>query len=280
VIFIGPQGCGKSTLCRILALQDDYFTDSVVFDGSPQNVIPQLAGKWLVELSELDGMAKRDVAHVKRFLSTQSDNFTAKYEALASDHPRRCIFVGTSNDSNPLSDSTGNRRWLPVNLSREVDLAGLRAVIDQLIGEAAALHSGGETFGIPRETWGDASDRQESARSVSPVEELILKWFDRPVVSGAGYFVTSADIIEALTLARQGAHARFSDFMRRLGYRSENVVVPELGKKTRLWVKSATGGIIDCVRLVPAQRGASVDMVMRSTAMPPAPERQEQQAKI
>ena len=60
------QGMGKSTLCRILALEDEWFTDSVVFDGSPQNVIPQLHGKWCIELSELGNMGRRDAEHVVR----------------------------------------------------------------------------------------------------------------------------------------------------------------------------------------------------------------------
>jgi Virulence-associated protein E/Primase C terminal 2 (PriCT-2) len=103
VILMGPEDTFKSTFCRVLAMDDAWFTDSVDFSGSQQNVIPQLFGRVVVELAELDGMAKREVTHIKRFLSGQSDNVTLKYEAFTSDHARRCIMVGTSNEENPLS---------------------------------------------------------------------------------------------------------------------------------------------------------------------------------
>jgi hypothetical protein len=116
MILIGKQGTAKSTLCRTLAMQDEWFTDSVAFDGSPQNIVPQLFGKLVVELAELDGMAKKEVQHIKAFITRQSDNVTLKYKAFASDFSRRCIFIGTSNEDSPLVDITGNRRFLPVRV--------------------------------------------------------------------------------------------------------------------------------------------------------------------
>lgn len=263
ILTSSEQGIGKSTLCRILALDDSYFTDSVVFDGSPQNVIPQLFGKLVVELSELGNMGRRDAEHVKRFLSTQSDNYTAKFEKLARDNPRRCIFIGTTNDSNPLSDETGNRRWLPVQVMREIDLKWLRQNIEQIVAEAAHLHSRGESFAIPREVWGAAAARQEDARSVSPVEELILKWFDRPAL-GAGLWCASTDIGHALKLSGLNSNAKYGAALRKLGYRHVNVVVPAHGKRTRLWIRSDGAGVEACARLVPVSRavGAPVEMQM------------------
>lgn len=271
------QGLGKSSMCRILALQDEWFTDSVVFDGSPQNVIPQLHGKWCIELSELGNMGRKDAEHVKRFLSTQSDNFTAKYQALATDNARRCVFIGTTNSTNPLSDETGGRRWLPVLVPGEIDLEYLRKNIAQIVGEAATIHTRGESFAIPREVWDAAKKRQEAARDVSAVEELILKWFDRPTVGGAGLWVASTDIGHALKLSGQSGNAKYGVHLKKLGYRDENVVVPELGKRTRLWIRSP-GGLDGCVRLLPVQRqpNAPVDMQMQSApfgarSMPPCP---------
>lgn len=267
------QGMGKSTLCRILALDDEWFTDSVVFDGSPQNVIPQLHGKWCIELSELGNMGRRDAEHVKRFLSTQADNFTAKYQAIATDNARRCVFIGTTNAAFALSDETGGRRWLPVNVPGEIDLEWLRANIGQIVGEAAALHTRGESFAIPREVWNAAAKRQEAARAVSPVEELCHEWFDRPTVAGAGLWIKSTDIGYALKLSGQSVNAKYGNFLKKLGYRDESIVVPEIGKRTRLWVRSDGKGIDGCIQLVPSQRqiGSPVEMQMRSRIAPPMP---------
>lgn len=260
------QGMGKSTLCRILALEDAWFSDSVVFDGSPQNVVPQLFGKWCIELSELGNMGRRDAEHVKRFLSTQADNYTAKYQAIATDNARRCVFVGTTNAVHALSDETGGRRWLPVNVPGEIDLEWLRLNVEQIIGEAATLHTRGESFAIPRDVWTAAAKRQEAARAVSPVEEFCYEWFDRPTVAGAGLWIRSTDIVHALKLSGQSGNAKYGAFLKKLGYRDESIVVPEIGKRTRLWVRSEGNGIEGCIQLVPVQRqaGMQVEMQMRS----------------
>jgi predicted P-loop ATPase len=134
-----------------------------------------MAGKLVIELSELAGMSKTEVEDVKAFISTQSDNYTRKYEAFACDHARRCIFIGTSNNKRPLQDESGNRRFLPVHVVGEANLEWLQANVEQLIGEAAVREANGETFRIPRESWDDAAEHQEAARHISPIEEAITE---------------------------------------------------------------------------------------------------------
>jgi predicted P-loop ATPase len=260
-IFIGAQGCGKSNLTKVLAIEPEWHTDSVAFEGRPQDIVPQLFGKLVVELSELDGVHRRDVGYIKRFLSTQSDNFTAKYEAFSSDHARRCIFIGTCNIESPLVDETGNRRFYPVRVPHgvQIDIDWLRENIRQLIGEAAHLESAGETFAIPREVWGVAAGIQERARSVSAVEELLLAWFDRP--NGQGCYVLSIDVVAALTMARQNANAKVGRVMERLGYVHRRPYIN--GTQQRAWIKSTDGEIANCVRLVPTQAPGSGVVEMR-----------------
>lgn len=259
VIFISPtQGTGKSTLCETLALEPSWYTDSFKFGGSQQNSIPQLAGKWVVELGELAGMNKTEVEDVKQFLSSTSDNFTKKYEAFATDHPRRCVFIGTSNDRRPLADATGNRRFLPVHVVGEVNIEWLRANVSQIIGEAAQREAAGESFGIPREAWDIATAHQEAARHMTPVEEYCYDWFDRG--GAGGLYITSEDLKRALKMV--GQTARYGGFMDKLNYRSENLTVPGLGRKCRVWVRHVNNRLDECMRLIPSQTqvNGTVDM--------------------
>jgi hypothetical protein len=269
VIFISPmQGTGKSTLCEILALDSAWYTDSFKFGGSQQNSIPQLAGKWVIELGELAGMNKTEVEDVKQFLSSTSDNYTKKYEAFATDHPRRCVFIGTSNDRRPLADATGNRRFLPVHVQGEVDTDWLRANVEQIIGEAAAREAADESFAIPREVWDIAGRHQEAARNMSPTEEYCYDWFDRPLPYGV--YITSEDLKRAFKMV--GQTARYGAFMDKIGYRSELLSLPE-GRKCRVWVRHASNRLVECVRMVPSQREANAVVEMRLTGSPvlPAP---------
>jgi energy-coupling factor transporter ATP-binding protein EcfA2 len=264
MILIGKQGCGKSNLTKVLALQPEWHTDGVAFEGRPQDIVPQLHGKLVIELSELDGLHRRDVGYIKRFLSTQTDNFTAKYEAYASDHARRCVFVGTCNLENPLVDESGNRRFYPVRIPDgvQIDVDWLRANIMQLIAEAAHLESAGATFEIPKEVWATAATVQETARSVSAVEELLMRWFTKVTVPGtAGYFVLSSDIVSALTMARQNANAKVGGVMERLGYVHRRPYVN--GVQMRAWIKSPSDDIKGCIQLVPAASVAGGPVEMR-----------------
>lgn len=239
VILMGAEDTYKSTLCRVLAMNDNWFTDSVDFSGSPQNTIPQLFGRVIVELAELDGMAKRDVQHIKRFLSAQSDNVTLKYEAFTSDHARRCIFIGTSNETNPLRSDTGNRRFLPVHISKPIDMDFVRDNLTQIIGEAATLETAGESFMLPRDVIPEARARQEAVRAEADFEVHLDAWFGR--TSAPGY-VLAADLATMLKDAtgRSIPPSHYGNAMRRLGFVQ---VKPRLnGEQMRVWCRGGMEG--------------------------------------
>lgn len=107
------QGIGKSTLCSKLALRDEFFTDTLG-DVSSKDAPENMRGKWIVELSELEGLRKKEVETIKNFLSKRVDRYRASYAKLSIDRPRKCIFIGTTNSMSFLSDKTGNRRFLPI----------------------------------------------------------------------------------------------------------------------------------------------------------------------
>jgi predicted P-loop ATPase len=115
-IFIGTrQGEGKSSLIRFLALNDAYYGECNQFDG--QQAIEQLAGKWIIEIGELLALTKhKDVEASKAYLTRAVDQYRKPYDRNVCELPRRCIFIATCNDSSPLRDKTGNRRWYPVTV--------------------------------------------------------------------------------------------------------------------------------------------------------------------
>ena len=112
-ILMGDQGCGKSTLIRFLAINDDYHGELKQMEG--QQAIEDLQGKWVMEIPEMSAFTKaKDQEAIKAFVSRQRDQYRKPYDRNPTELPRRCIFVATSNDRSPLVDKTGNRRWYPV----------------------------------------------------------------------------------------------------------------------------------------------------------------------
>jgi hypothetical protein len=160
-IFYGPQGTGKSTMSEILARRGDWFTDDVMLGDASKELILSMAGKLVVEIGEMGTRSSTNANHVKAMISRHTDRGRTAYARTVSERPRRNIFIGTTNDEQPLSDPTGNRRFLPIKITREIDLAGLAANIDQIIGEAARAQDAGETFNLPREIWSEAAEHQE-----------------------------------------------------------------------------------------------------------------------
>ena len=115
ICVVGDQGAGKSTFFRLLAVDDEWFTDDLK-DLESGKVYEKLQGHWIIELSEMlaTNNAKSNEA-IKSFLSRQKEIYRTPYERYPKDRPRQCVFAGTTNKISFLpSDRTGNRRFLPI----------------------------------------------------------------------------------------------------------------------------------------------------------------------
>ena len=142
------QGTGKSTMCRFLALNDSWYTDSIGNMSDSKSVFELMRGKWIVELGELLAVRRaQDVETIKAFISRQSQDYRQPYGTFAENHPRQCIFIGTSNKPQFLpEDKTGNRRFLPVICNGDKAAAHpldneeeTRAFIEQCYAEALTI---------------------------------------------------------------------------------------------------------------------------------------------
>ena len=115
ICVVGDQGAGKSTFFRLLAVEDEWFTDDLK-DLESSKVYEKLQGHWIIELSEMlaTNNARSNEA-IKSFLSRQKEIYRTPYERYPKDRPRQCVFAGTTNKISFLpSDRTGNRRFLPI----------------------------------------------------------------------------------------------------------------------------------------------------------------------
>ncbi len=227
-VFFGPQGTGKSTIAKIIAdmgqstlaeidkRSAEWFSDEVLLGDESKELVLSLAGKCLVEIGEM-GQRSANTDHNKAMLSRQADRGRTAYARAVSERPRRNVFFGTVNGNEPLTDTSGNRRYLPVAAPLELNLQWLSDNIRQLVGEAAAMLTAGATFTMPRAIWDLAAQHQEAARAVAPLEELCQDWFERP----GNWYIAAADLTRAVKMA--GQHGRVTSFLAKLGWRSRVV---------------------------------------------------------
>jgi hypothetical protein len=174
LVIEGPQGIGKSTMLRILAGEEN-FSDSEILGLDKQEQQEAVQGVWIYEISELEGMRKADVTHVKLFLSKTYDSARPAYGRARVDRPRRCIFIATTNEKSYLRDTTGNRRFWPVKVLR-IDLAAIARDRDQLWSEASQLEAGDESLEIGASLWSAAAEQQSGRLEHDPWEDPILTW--------------------------------------------------------------------------------------------------------
>ncbi|MEG1245229.1 virulence-associated E family protein [Gordonibacter sp.] len=186
LIIEGAQGLGKSTILAKLA--GEWFTDALTLDdiAHPKVAAEKLQGSWIVEVAELDGMAKASIERLKGFLTTSVDNYRAAYARRAGRYRRRCVIIGTVNNLDGyLRDATGNRRFWPVRVSRRLDYNKLGAdAVAQIWAEAKALEAAGERLYLEGTVEQDAQEAQRKAMETDPREGLVLAYLEAPLPEG------------------------------------------------------------------------------------------------
>lgn len=118
-IIYGTQGCGKSTFCRALAMDDAWYDDNFnTIEGD--KAAEKLRGLWMAELAELLATKKaKELESIKSFLTSRGDNYRPPYNRRTENRKRVCVFIGTTNSDHFLTDRTGNRRFLPLIANKD-----------------------------------------------------------------------------------------------------------------------------------------------------------------
>ncbi len=174
LILESPQGTLKSSALRALCPDDTWFSDDLPLGVSAKEVIERTGGKWVIEASELQGYTNAQVDHLKGMLARQIDGpVRLAYGHLSVEVPRQFLMVGTTNKlTEYLRDSTGNRRFWPVRVTK-FEVAALARARDQLWAEAAHREAAGEVIRLPERLWAAATFEQDARRQIDPWEELL-----------------------------------------------------------------------------------------------------------
>ena len=181
-IITGAQGIGKSTFLNVLG--KEWFSDSLTtFEGKEAAELIQ--GTWINEVGELTAMSRSETTAIKQFLSKKEDIYRAAYGRRTKSHPRRCVFFGTSNDDEFLKDTTGNRRYLPVDVGINTPTKSvwldLPKELDQIWAESYAYYILGEKLYLSKEIEALAKEQQELHREVSAKEGAIIEFLEKDI---------------------------------------------------------------------------------------------------
>ncbi len=173
LILKGPQGARKTSGFRALA-GDDYFAAPAIDPGSKDSVLAT-HGVWIIEWAELDSLKRSETTAVKAFISERADRIRVPYQRRPQTFPRRCVFIGTTNDDAFLTDTTGDRRFWVV-ASERVDLDRIVATREQLWAEAVARYRSGEQWWLTDAEDTLRSKANEAYRYEDPWISVIEGW--------------------------------------------------------------------------------------------------------
>lgn len=181
VLESGQQGLMKSTALRTLCPHDQWFSDDLPLNVDAKQIVERTLGKWIIEASDLSGMASSQVEHLKGMLSRQVDGpVRLAYGRLPVEQPRQFIIVGTTNSYTYLTDSTGNRRFWPVRVTG-FNIPWIRENRDQIWAEAYQRALAGESIRLDPSLYEHATKQQERRRAEDPWEVKLDETFSRKV---------------------------------------------------------------------------------------------------
>jgi len=244
----GEQGIGKSSFFKALA-SADWFVDTMQEKELDLRMVIHKC--WIYELQELESITgKRAEGKVKGLLTTSVDTYKRPYGYGIDDHPRRSIFVASVNRDDFLKDSTGNRRFMVVDLphrselgeridvervERERDRIWKAAVLAYKAGKKPILtlmeeiQNAADNKAVTQENWCfDVLDQWLRMRDHLPGN------LDRPHLP-IGHFM----IGEAMEAVKRGGYTvtvqQVSDALKELGcikYKNQTMIK---GQRYRLW---------------------------------------------
>ena len=198
-LLISKQGDNKSTFCRSLVppeLQWGY-NDNLVLSEKRQ-VLQAMCQALLLNLDEFNQISPQvQQGFLKNIIQLPSVKMKPPYGSHVQEFPRMASFIATSNMEDILSDPSGNRRFLGVELTGPIDVSQLPNY-EQLYAQAlAALQAGEKTYFDAEQTkLIMASNRKFEV--ISPVDQYFNLYFDLTDDVKLGEYLTAAEIFQEL----------------------------------------------------------------------------------
>ena len=198
-LLISKQGYNKSTFCRSLVppeLQWGY-NDNLVLSEKRQ-VLQAMCQTLLLNLDEFNQISPQvQQGFLKNIIQLPSVKMKPPYGSHVQEFPRMASFIATSNMEDILSDPSGNRRFLGVELTGPIDVSQLPNY-EQLYAQAlAALQAGEKTYFDAEQTkLIMASNRKFEV--ISPVDQYFNLYFDLTDDAKQGEYLTAVEIFQEL----------------------------------------------------------------------------------
>lgn len=187
------QGRCKSTFCSILlpdSLQKFYIDK---FDLTSESGCEQKLSLFgIINMDEFDRYSIRSMATLKNLMQLKKLTFRKSHRSYYSQLPRIASFIGTSNQKELLTDTTGSRRFLCVEVNEKIDCT--RPDYEQLYAQLKTELLAGERYWFTSEEELAIQKNNRMFYRHSPEEDVFFQCFRVPEVGEEGILLTPTEI--------------------------------------------------------------------------------------
>ena len=204
-LLISKQGYNKSTFCRRLIppqLQWGY-TDNLILSEKRQ-VLQAMSQCLLINLDEFNQIsAKVQQGFLKNLIQLPNVKYKPPYGSHVQEFPRTASFIATSTMDDILTDPSGNRRFIGIELTGPIDVS-VRPNYQQLFAQAEKAIWNGEKTYFDAEQTALIMENNRRYQQIDPVMQCFCESFTPTEDENEGTFMTAAAIFSELK-AKYGA---------------------------------------------------------------------------
>lgn len=240
--LVGGQGAGKTTFLQKIAPLG-YYTDQFL-SFTDKDDFAVMRRSLIVNDDELTATSNSSFEELKKFVTLQMFEYRKPYGHTAERFPKNFVMARTTNELYYLKDKTGERRFLPIHVSKAAQkfhpVTDLTAeYVQQLWGQAVSDYRKNRSFYLPEEAEAVLNEQRGNFMYTDEVEDQIEMMLDSAFKDRT--FVTASEIalqmgVSDLTTNRKLANQIANVMINRFGWRKGRGYLPD-GRRMRGYVK-------------------------------------------
>ena len=197
-LLVGAQGTRKSTFCRSIMPPSEcsYYTDSLDFSRK-KDVELSLNRFALINIDEFDQVSATQQGFLKHILQKPVVNARRPYGTSVVEMRRYASFIATSNHKDLLTDPSGSRRFICIEVKGVIDTS--RPIdYDQLYAQAMHELAHGERYWFNDADEYVMTEANREFQQYSPEEQFLFRYFRMAEAGEEGEWMAPAEILKIL----------------------------------------------------------------------------------
>ena len=223
ILVSTEQGMCKSTFCSMLLPEElrTYYTDKFTINAT-SGCEQKLSTFGLINMDEFNMYTERMMTILKNLMQMKKVNYRKCFKAYYSDLPRIASFIGTSNEKSLLTDETGSRRFLCMEVEKPIDCSPID--YPQLYAQLKWELEAGKRYWLSKEEELEIQEHNQDFYKQSTEEEVFFKVFRLPKEGEPFVRMTASSIFDLL-------QKRYPALMRNANVRQFGKVLCHIGAK-------------------------------------------------